>query len=84
MTTAKPSTTQRNGWTAERRKAQSQAIQRWKPWQQSTGAKTAQGKAKVAQNAFKGGWAAQLKVLRAQSNALFREHREMLERVKSG
>lgn len=82
MTTTKPSTVNRNGWTPERRKAQSQAIQRWKPWQQSTGAKTPEGKAKVAKNAFKGGFWADLKALKKQTNALLREQRDILGSIK--
>ena len=34
---------------------QAAAIQRWKPWEKSTGPRTAEGKAIVARNAFKGG-----------------------------
>ena len=30
-------------------------IQRWKPWRQSTGPKSAKGKAVVSQNAYTGG-----------------------------
>lgn len=41
------------GWTAARRVKQAQAIHRWKPWLQSEGPITAQGKAIVAQNASK-------------------------------
>jgi hypothetical protein len=41
-------------WTAERRRQQSEAIRQWQPWQHSTGPKSAEGKAKVARNAFKG------------------------------
>ena len=44
-----------NGWTLEHRKRQSEAIRRWKPWESSTGPKTRAGKAKVAQNYYKGG-----------------------------
>ncbi len=44
-----------NNWTEERRKRQSEAIRRWKPWQQSTGPKTSEGKAAASQNAYKGG-----------------------------
>jgi len=43
------------GWTPERRKRQSEAIRRWKPWQQSTGPKSPEGKAAVSGNAWKGG-----------------------------
>ncbi len=42
-------------WTEEQRLMQSQAIKKWQPWLQSTGAKTEEGKKKVSQNAFKGG-----------------------------
>lgn len=44
-----------NFWTQERRAKQSQAIQRWKPWEKSTGPKSPEGKAKVARNGYKGG-----------------------------
>ena len=43
------------GSSQSRRKAQSQAIHKWRPWATSTGPKTAAGKARVARNAFKGG-----------------------------
>ena len=42
-------------WTTEARRRQSQLIQRWEPWKQSTGAKTAEGKAASKMNAFKHG-----------------------------
>ena len=43
-----------NGWTAERRARQAVLIRKWKPWKQSTGPRTAEGKAKVSRNADKG------------------------------
>jgi hypothetical protein len=43
------------GWTPERRKRQSEAIKRWKPWNQSTGPKSPEGKAAVSGNAWAGG-----------------------------
>lgn len=67
-----------NGWTPERRKRQAQLIKIWQPWQHSTGAKTAEGKAKVARNAFKGGMRAELRELRE----LLRDQRDMLERYR--
>ena len=66
-----------NGWTAERRARQSQAIHRWKPWQQSTGARTPEGKMVVSQNAFKGGLKSQLKELRK----MLREQKELLNKI---
>ena len=44
-----------NGWTPERRARQAKLIRQWKPWENSTGPKTVEGKAIVAQNAYKGG-----------------------------
>ena len=43
------------GWTLERRAHQAVAIRRWAPWIQSTGPRTAIGKARSARNAFQGG-----------------------------
>jgi hypothetical protein len=42
-------------WSSERKAKQSQAIRQWQPWLKSTGAKTAEGKAVVSRNAYKGG-----------------------------
>jgi hypothetical protein len=39
-----------NGWTPERRALQAAMIHTWKCWEQSTGPRTAAGKAKSAQN----------------------------------
>ena len=41
----------KSGWTDERRAKQREAIQRWKPWEKSTGPRTPQGKAQAAANA---------------------------------
>ena len=43
------------GWTPERKAKQAQAIRQLQPWLKSTGAKTAEGKAVVSRNAYKGG-----------------------------
>lgn len=42
-------------WTPERRARQAAAIRQWQPWRQSTGPKTAEGKAIVARNSWRGG-----------------------------
>ena len=56
-----------NGWTEERRQKQSQLIRQWQPWSQSTGPRTAEGKARASANSYKGGhW----KTLRELSRAL--------------
>src|SRR5690348_9632651 len=44
-----------NGWTAERRARQSRLIRGWRPWGNSTGPKTPEGKSIVSMNAYKGG-----------------------------
>ena len=41
-------------WTQAQRLEQAQKIKTWQPWQHSTGAKTAEGKARCSQNANKG------------------------------
>lgn len=43
------------GWTEERRTKQAEAIRQWQPWTRSTGPKTAEGKATVARNPWRGG-----------------------------
>lgn len=44
-----------NGWKPDRKARQATLIQRWKPWQHSTGPRTLDGKAIVARNPYKGG-----------------------------
>ena len=52
-----------NGWTLERRQRQAELIRTWSPWRFSTGPRTDAGKARVAQNAWKGGHRAELREL---------------------
>ena len=47
-------------WTVEQRQQQAEAIRSRKPWGQSTGPRTTEGKVKVSQNAYRGGTRAQL------------------------
>lgn len=42
-------------WTEERRRAQAERIRKTKPWEKSTGPRTAEGKARASLNAFKHG-----------------------------
>lgn len=42
-------------WSLEARERQRQQIQKWKPWEHSTGAKTPEGKERSKKNAFKHG-----------------------------
>ena len=50
-------------WTPEQRRVQSERIKSWRPWEQSTGPRTPEGKAAASRNAFKGGHRAALREL---------------------
>ena len=50
--------------TDEHRRLRAELIQKWKPWEKSTGPKSAAGKAKSAQNAYQGATRAILRELR--------------------
>lgn len=52
-----------NGWTLERRSRQAEMIRNWKPWERSTGPRTAEGKAVVARNGYKGGTRPAMQIL---------------------
>ncbi len=71
-----------NGWTPERRARQAELIRTWKPWQQSTGPRTDEGKARTARNGFKGGRWRQLRELTQAMNRLLREQRETLSELQ--
>ncbi|AXI02602.1 hypothetical protein [Aquirhabdus parva] len=68
-------------WTEERRQAQRELIIRVKPWLKSTGAKTPEGKAISAMNAYKGGLRQELRRLVKESNDMLKEQREAIKRV---
>ena len=42
-------------WTPERRAARAVQVRLLKPWEKATGPKTAEGKARVSQNSYRGG-----------------------------
>lgn len=44
-----------NGWSSERRAAQAAAIERWRPWERSTGPRSEAGKQRSRLNATKHG-----------------------------
>ena len=67
-------------WTPKQRQEQSEAIRRWKPWEQSTGPKSPEGRAVVAGNAYTGGQWAQLLELTRLTNAELRASRELLNK----
>ena len=68
------------GWTPERRKRQSEAIRRWKPWQQSTGPQSPEGRAVVARNAWRGGRAVKLRLAIKELHQAMRKQRDRLRR----
>jgi hypothetical protein len=69
-------------WTESQKARQRALIQTWQPWQQSTGAKTEQGKIKVSQNALKTGnfTAAALQADR-EHRQLMREHNQVFKEL---
>ena len=68
-----------NGWTPERRQRQAEAIRTWRPWERSTGPKTAEGKQRVARNAWRGGHRQKLRDLARMVNEEIRRSREGIE-----
>ena len=69
-----------NGWTPERRARQAALIRSWRPWEKSTGPRSAEGKARTARNGFKGGHRETLRELARVLNEALREQREALRR----
>ena len=68
-------------WTPERRARQAVLIRTWKPWQQATGPRTPDGKAKASRNAYKGGHWLMLRELSRLVNTEIRAARDLVERV---
>ena len=67
-----------NGWTLERRQRQAELIQRWKPWQQSTGARSQEGKEISKMNALKH------ECYTASARAVLEQVQELLNRTAGG
>ena len=66
-------------WTTEQRQRQRELIQRWKPWKQSTGAKTPEGKKRSSQNAYKTGKSLEERELIKYLNGLMRKQKEFID-----
>lgn len=65
-------------WTAEQRQHQRELIQRWKPWEKSTGAKTREGKAKSSRNATKDGKSQETRDIIKFFNQLLKKQKGLL------
>jgi hypothetical protein len=72
---------QRNGWTEKRKNCQRVAIHSWQPWPKSTGPKSAEGKGRASENAFKGWVWLRMRELSERVNRLLREQRASLDAV---
>jgi len=66
-------------WTTEQRQRQREAIQRWKPWNQSTGPASPEGKAVAARNAYTGGQRQEMRKAIKELREALRAQRDMLE-----
>lgn len=69
-------------WTLERRQRQAEAIRRWKPWEQSTGPVTPEGRERVSRNAWKGGHREKLRELIKLVNAEVRASRDLVAKCQ--
>lgn len=66
------------GWTPERRARQAELIRSWRPWEKSTGPRTAEGKARSRQNADRGGQRQEMRgLLRALREALAEQQQSL-------
>lgn len=63
-------------WIPKERLKQAKIIKNWQPWKQSTGAKTAAGKARSSQNTYKHGHG--ISKLQKEVRRLLREQRKLL------
>jgi hypothetical protein len=60
-------------WTEERRQRQREVINKHKPWTQSTGPRTREGKATVSRNAYSGATWLRIRQLSVKVTRLIRE-----------
>ena len=65
-------------WTPEQRQRQRELIQRWMPWEKSTGAKTLEGKKRSSQNAYKTGKSLELREFIKFINRLLKDQKDLI------
>lgn len=63
-------------WSAAQREQQRKAIQQWKPWEQSSGPVSEQGKRKSSRNAATGPVASDERIALKELNMLLKEFRQ--------
>lgn len=68
-----------NGWTPERRARQAELIRQWRPWELSTGPRSAEGKAASSRNAWTGGMRPLLRELAEELREQDKIRREILD-----
>lgn len=72
-----------NGWTQERRARQAEQILAWRPWERSTGPRTAAGKARSSRNADKpNSFNRRTRQLKREVAALMAQAKEISEFLK--
>ncbi len=70
-----------SSWTPERRARQAALIGTWKPWQQATGPRTPEGKARASRNAWRGGHWKMLRELSRLVNAEVKAGRDLVNAI---
>ena len=60
-------------WTPERKQRQREAIQKWKPWEKSTGPRTDAGKLAACRNAYTGGLWLEVRVMLKRTTQVIKE-----------
>lgn len=73
-----------NGWTSERKARQAELIRTWRPWEQSTGPTTPEGRLAVTRNAWRGGHRQKLRELARMLNAELQQARDLINRCGPG
>lgn len=68
-------------WTPERRAKQAALIRQWKPWEKSTGPKSAEGKAISSRNAWQGGTRPALRALNTKYRESFQRMQALQEKL---
>jgi hypothetical protein len=54
-------------------------IRQWRPWEQSTGPRTIEGKARISRNAWKGGQRAKMRALLRELGEVLREQADYIK-----